>query len=141
MNKLLPDWVKKYVGIPFVEYGRDASGCDCWGLLCLVSLNEFDIRVPLFAGETWSSNRDTKKIARLMLANAGDWVEVPPGEEQCGDGVWLTMCGVPSHVGVVVARGMMLHLERGCDAVVERYDSILWRNKIKGFYRYAPTGA
>lgn len=36
----------KYLSIPYKQLGRDVSGCDCWGLLCLVIKNEYGITIP-----------------------------------------------------------------------------------------------
>jgi cell wall-associated NlpC family hydrolase len=64
------------------------------------------------------------------------WLEVERGVEQAGDVVLLRLRGLPVHVGIIVARGWMLHVEAKVDSVVERFDGLEWRNRILGIYRH-----
>lgn len=41
-------WAEKYVGLPFVDGGRDWKGCDCWGLVKLILQTECGIEVPSY---------------------------------------------------------------------------------------------
>ena len=60
------------------------------------------------------------------------------GDEHPGDGVLLRVMGRPIHVGVVVARGWMLHIEKNCDSLIERYaGGSRWERRVLGFYRHA----
>ena len=45
--------------------------------------------------------------------------------------------GQPMHVGVVVAAGRFLHVDRGIATCVDRLDSIRWWRRLLGAYRYA----
>lgn len=37
---------KKYLSIPYKPLGRDWSGCDCWGLLCMIAKSEWNVTLP-----------------------------------------------------------------------------------------------
>ncbi len=64
------------------------------------------------------------------------WLEVERGAEQAGDVVLLRLRGLPIHVGLVVARGWMLHVEAKVDSVLERFDGLEWRRRVLGTYRH-----
>jgi cell wall-associated NlpC family hydrolase len=123
----------KYIGIPFVDHGRTMEGCDCWGLVRLIYSQEFGIELDDL-GPLYQSTLDADGMRRLSIVQLPRWekVEVP----QVGDGVLLQVKGVPIHVGVIVSDNQMIHVEHGLDAVVERFDTALWGQRVRGFYRY-----
>ena len=123
---------EKYVGIPFRDHGRDAGGCDCWGLVRLVYREQFGIELSDI-GPLYRDTRDIGGMVQVYYDQAPKWDEVKaPG---AGDVVLLNVMNAPVHVGVVIAPGLMLHVERGLDAVVERFDGSVWKNRVRGFYR------
>lgn len=124
----------KYVGIPFVEKGRDFSGLDCWGLIRLVYMEQLGIVLPVFDEYTLE---DKQVVDSLISGNMDPWKEVPEGEEQVGDGLLMELIRRP-HIAVVVspASGLMLHTERVYGARIQDYRSSEYRNRLRGFYRY-----
>ena len=40
------------------------------------------------------------------------------------------------HIGLVIKEGEMLHTAPDDTAIVERYDGLFWRNRIRGFYTW-----
>lgn len=148
----LPSWPTPYIGTPFRELGRDDSGCDCWGLLRLVLRREKGIEVPVYGGIGYEAACDREELKRFMRGQIVEhWAPVwerqqdtprdaLPTGEQAFDGIWLRPHGMrqPVHVGLVVVPGVMLHIEHGCDAVVEDYyDQLRWRHRVVGIYRHA----
>jgi cell wall-associated NlpC family hydrolase len=125
--------VRAYVGIPFRERGRDRSGCDCWGLVRLVLAERFNLQLPSLDG--YASVRDRRHIQGLIEGDLPAWSEVS-GQERPGDVVLLAIGGRPLHVGLVVMLGTMLHIERGIDACLERYDRLPWCRRVLGVYRH-----
>lgn len=39
-------WTDDYVGLPYLDFGRDRNGLDCWGLYMLIIKEQFGIDVP-----------------------------------------------------------------------------------------------
>jgi len=130
-----PSWVADYVGLPFKEHGRGRDGMDCWGLCRTVLAERFGLHLPAYV-EGYASTEDAKDIARIIRGEMAPWRPVPAGAERPGDVALIRMLNHPMHVGVVVARGWMLHIEEGIDACLERYDGSKWRRRLIGIYRH-----
>ncbi|MBU6475066.1 MAG: C40 family peptidase [Alphaproteobacteria bacterium] len=131
----VPIWAGRYIGLPFKGHGRDRSGLDCWGLARLVMAEQFGLALPSHA-EAYQRTTQTELIAELIAREAQKWKIVPSGQEQCGDVIVLRVRGRPMHVGLVLGDRQMLHIERGIDSVIERYNGPHWAERIAGFYRY-----
>lgn len=134
----LPSWAAPYVGLPWREMGRDRAGLDCWGLFRLVMGERFGIALPAYDGLGWGETAKAE-LGRFMRAAAErpEWLAIDPGLEREGDGVLLRAAGAPIHVGLVLAPGLMLHIEQDIDSCVERYDRAHWAPRVIGFYRHA----
>jgi len=129
------NWTHKYVGVPFRSQGRDARGCDCWGLVRLIYWLELQIELPLY-GEISAtdliavSNNITEGYQREQWHS----VEQPHefdvavmryyGKKQVG------------HVGVMVSQNELIHTERGFDAAIVPLTHMTIRNRIVGFRRH-----
>lgn len=128
-------WTNDYVGLPWRERGRDRTGIDCWGLVRLVLLDQCRIDLPSYA-EDYASPLEQAEVAALIEGRPAGLVgQVSPGCEQPFDLILLRDGGLPSHVGIVAAPRLMLHVRRGQDSAVEPYDGALWRSRVVGFYR------
>lgn len=73
-----------------------------------------------------------KRTARIQKKLSELAVEVETPEE--GDVVIFK--GRPWHIGLVVAPGQMIHSYQGGTSCIEDYNSIRWKSRIEGFYRY-----
>lgn len=107
-------WAIPYVGIPFMDGGRDRAGCDCWGLVRLVYAEVLGIDLPSY-GEI--AARDVVAATRQIrdASAAAPWVPVA-GPAQPMD--VLVMAGRPLHVGVMVDARRVLHVEAATAAVI-----------------------
>lgn len=127
---------EKYVGIPFKDKGRDQSGTDCWGLIRLVFKTEKSVDLPDLSGD-YEDTHDCAGINATYIKEAQSrWKPVEAGKEKPMDVAVFKIKGMPMHVGIVLSRKRFLHVSRGMDSVIDRYDSLRWRNRIEGFYRY-----
>lgn len=110
----LTGWSAPYVGIPFLDGGRDRAGCDCWGLVRLVYAEVLGIDLPSY-GEI--AARDVVAATRQIreASAARPWVPVA-GPAQPMD--VLVMAGRPLHVGVMLDARRVLHVEAATAAVI-----------------------
>ena len=126
-------WANGYVGLPWLEHGRDARGLDCWGLVRLVYEEQFGIDLPSLS-DGYEDTVDGDSISSLYAAERCDWIERPGPSP--GDAVVFRIVGIPLHVGVVVDARSFLHawVERG--TCLDRLTSPAWRPRVLGFYRH-----
>ena len=131
----IPFWAGHYIGLPFKERGRDAMGLDCWGLVRLVLHEQLNIQVPSYA-HYYASSTSEKQIGPLVRRETLRWKQVAVEAAECGDVLILRMRGQPMHAAFVLNNRYMLHIERGINSVMERYDSLRWKNRIVGVFRH-----
>lgn len=131
-------WAAAYVGLPFVDGGRDRRGVDCWGLVRLVYAAERGIDLPSY-GEI--SAADLLALARAFTAGAqgAHWPETlhphpfDVAVMRSGQG----HRGIV-HVGVMVDARRVLHVERATDSVIVPITHHSVAGRIMGFRRYVP---
>ena len=130
--------LSKYIGLEFKEGGRDWSGVDCYGLMGLFLRTEFNILIDDCSDEydslDYSEPAVREQISGLLDGGMDDWQ--PVYEQQAYDGILLSIAGRPLHVGIVIDKRYMLHIEKGINACLERYDTAQWKSRIIGFYRH-----
>lgn len=142
MSKLsehIPTWASRYIGIPFLEHGRSREGLDCWGLVRLVYAERFGIHLPSLA-EGYAGVDDSAGLAGVVVqerAISGHWKPITLDESSVGDVVLFRMSGDLWHVGLMVARGQMLHVWRRVNSCVERINTPNWTPRLFGVHRYA----
>jgi hypothetical protein len=62
------------------------------------------------------------------------WSE--PQDQREFDVIILNVFGRPMHVGVVTKNGFMIHCSKDTNTVHEKYTSMSWKGRVKGFGRY-----
>ena len=124
-----------YVGTKFKNRGRTKEGVDCWGLVRLIYAEQFAIELPSYDDE-YNSSHNISETREAIEEHSKEWINIEPGQERAGDVIVMKLSGYPTHVGMVLTNGKMLHIIEGTDAVVENYHSRLWQHRIVGFYRH-----
>jgi hypothetical protein len=126
-------WHNKYIGIPFLDKGRDINGIDCWGLVRLVYKQEYHIDLPNFS--TNYEADDTEQMRDLLAQYKEGWEKIDAPTEGCI--VLFNILGVESHMGIAVSSTHFLHARDRYDSAIESFESVAWRNRITGFYKYS----
>ena len=131
----MKEWISEYIGIPFLDHGRDpAKGLDCCGLVVPVLEAPSSKQLPLPTG-AYSSALDHGSVSYLIdtaipLIGA-EKVNTP----QDGDIALIKFSGQPVHTGVFVGEGCVLHARRALGVVCEKLDGPHLRGKVEGIYR------
>jgi cell wall-associated NlpC family hydrolase len=126
--------ISKFIGIPFVNGGRDYSGCDCWGLVKLIYKELANIDLP----EYHISCHDTAKISTAVNMSRRDWVKLAAPEVPCLVVMYLDRENpiMPSHVGVYVGNGEFIHTIEKQNSRIEKTSHLFYKNIIEGYYAY-----
>ena len=132
----VPFWVGHYIGLTFIEHGREAkSGLDCWGLYRLVLGEQFGLALPSYHA-AYISTKDGEKLSEIITAESAKWRPITAGSEKLGDAVILRLRGHPMHIGLVIGDGQMLHIENKIDSAIESYTGPRWKNRVVAFFRH-----
>lgn len=136
-QQLRPDCfdLSRFVGIPFKIGGRDFSGCDCWGLVCLFYENILNVKLDPYEG-CYVDAEDLEGIGKILEWEQKNWRKICLQSAQFGD-VLLLSTRFVCHVGIFLDRARMLHSAPGKDSCIERLSSAIWASRIVGVYRLA----
>jgi cell wall-associated NlpC family hydrolase len=124
------EFVRRIVGTPWVRWRSDFGGCDCYG--CIVLWHREVLGIEL-------GGVPETDIATGFSAARG-WVECTPEAGATCFMAWRR--GAPTHCGILLAGGMVLHSE-GCQETPGNVRMTRMRalERIYGeirFYRYEP---
>lgn len=131
-------WTQRYVGIPFKSGGRDATGCDCYGLVRLILNNEYHIKLPCLS--EYNDALNSSELKPLFDKNipllCADKITYP---EETAVALIRTHSGMYTHVGLYAGDEYIIHVRCKTGCVLERIDSPVLRNRIEGWYRVDKT--
>lgn len=128
--------VDKYIGVPFVDGGRDIHGADCWGLLCLIYKDLFDVELPDYSISAF----DTEEVVKTMSyeSKVHNWCEVE--DYQAGDIIAMAMhpryTDMVNHVGLFLGRSSFIHTQKTTGAIISPVNHMVYGQRIQGAYRW-----
>lgn len=129
-------WSNRFVGIPFESLGRAATGCDCWGLACIIYREELGISLPDYLG-AYTSVDERGEIAALIAGEETSPLWVPVAGPAVAFDVAVFKRGrLSSHIGVVIRHGVMIHMQAEDCAKVESYQAGTWGRRLSGHWRH-----
>ena len=129
---------RKYIGIPFVDGGRDFSGVDCYGVIVLVYREE---GIKLWDTADYNLKEQTHSKENLMLSNYHkDWVKVDDNDLKELDILLFNMDedfpDIPTHVALYIGEGKLLHCMRGHPIHIVKLKNSPMMRYFQGAYRY-----
>ena len=128
-------WSNEYINIPFVEHGRERKGCDCWGLARIIYKEQLNVDLPALL--EYKNTHDSQAIADLYENEHIGWQEIPLGQEKEFDILVFKILGLPTHIGIVINKGVMIHCEYGTGTHITEYNrDFQWKKRLAGVYRY-----
>jgi len=126
--------MQRYIGIPFIEKGRDRKGLDCWGLLRLVYKDFLKVDLPSYIDDYTKIENRTKLTYLIKQGIQEDWISVQDPIKF--DGALLRILGTETHVGVMINSKDMLHVHIGTETCIENVHSRKWKHQLIGFFRH-----
>ena len=128
-------WSDRFVGLPYLDLGRDRDGCDCWGLACIIYREELSISLPDYLG--YANTDERAEIAALVSGATTSPLWVPVNGQAMAFDIALFRRGrLTSHVGIVISHGLMIHMAEAEMARVEHYTSGHFAPRLVGHYRH-----
>jgi murein DD-endopeptidase / murein LD-carboxypeptidase len=131
---MMYEWVKNYIGIPFVSNGRTKEGCDCYGLVRLVLRNEYGVELPELSDD-YENALNVAETARLFAEQKPVLAVEKLQEAREMAVVVITEHGLPCHLGIVAGNGFVLHTGVKTGSVCQRAAHPGLRGRIEGYYR------
>lgn len=128
-------WTNDFVGIPYADMGRDRAGCDCWGLARLVYAERLEVDLPSYAGGYVSAEEQAEVSALIGQETEGSvWLTSPL--QNTFDLLVFRHGRHQSHIGIVVERGLMLHMATDDQSKLERFDQGRWKSRLVGAFSH-----
>lgn len=115
------------LGTPFRHQGRAPGvGLDCAGL-AVVALQSAGVEVRDYRG--YGRIPNDGRLRRAIDEQPG-LESVPVDKAEPGDVLLLRFAGVPAHIGILTAPGIMIHAYEQIGRVVEHRIDEAWRGQI-----------
>jgi cell wall-associated NlpC family hydrolase len=116
------------VGIKYTPYGRTIEGgLDCYGVAILY-LKSQGIQLPDLSN--YDADAKDKSDVKEILEHGIPHEKLDRPEKNCI--IELTVCGMPSHIGVYLDDGEFIHATKYGVAIEPLWR---WSKRIKGYYR------
>ena len=128
-------WAERYIGLPFIDHGRNFTGVDCWGLVRLIMQEECHIDIPSY-GET--SALDLQAVAGLVAKEKEiePWIYVHPTAVKPFDVVVMHRRREPIHIGIMATQKEIIHIEAKTDSVMVPLSHATIKFRRPTFYRH-----
>lgn len=125
--------INKYLGLPYLNMGRDIKGLDCWGLVMIIFNNEKGIDLPdttenydimwSYKGKDYFNNKYCERFIRVAVPEYMDIILIKNSK------------GICNHAGVMLDSKHFIHSAEKAGVVVSNIKDEIWKNRIEGFFK------
>ena len=129
-------WSDRYIGIPFQDHGRARTGCDCWGLAWLIYRDELGTTLPDYLGYTSAEEQAEVDALFNGAATSPLWHRITGPAAQPFDLALFRRGRLVTHLGIVVGRNLMIHVEGEDCAKIVNYSAGHWASRFSGHFRH-----
>lgn len=126
---IIPDYTD-LLGKPFAYHGRGPDSYDCWGLV-----REICNRGGIFLPDHISSAVPEEQ-GNGIKEDAEKYYRPVIDPEPLDIVLFQILPRYVTHCGVCVGNGRFVHIMSKISVAREELDSPMWKNKIRGFYRF-----
>jgi cell wall-associated NlpC family hydrolase len=120
--------VRKLIGVKYKPHGRTIEdGLDCYGVAILY-LKSQGIILPDIVN--YDVNKKDQSDIKILLEQGIPHKKLDMPEKNCI--IELTVCGMPTHIGVYLGEGEFIHATKYGVAVEPLWR---WQKRIRGYYR------
>mgnify|MGYP002519626807 CR=1 FL=1 len=128
--------INDFVGIPFVDGGRDMKGADCWGICELFYSRYLNRELPSY--KIGAFNYDEISDTMTTEIKTPRWVILDKPEPYCIALMKLGQTNVTvNHAGVILPHNKLLQAYLGTGSIIVDYTSQLWKRIIKFYIKPA----
>ncbi len=125
--------LSRYIGIPYKNHGRGYDGSDCMGIVYLFYRDVLGLTIPSYAAD-YGDAEDRHSVMAAINKNMPDWHRIDKPEYGCV--LVFKLLNLPIHTGIYIGNGDFIHGLSGTDSCIERLDSITWKHRLKGIFRW-----
>ena len=77
---------------------------------------------------------ESKKKFEKKPKRSKNWIKLDKPEPMCL--IMMNIAGHPVHIGLCLDETYMIHTLRGHNSAIEKHNSIKWKRRIEGFYKW-----
>ena len=123
------------IGVPFIDngYGFNDGGFHCWGLVW-----EIYRRLGIELVKNNVSCYNIPEIDEAIKKEQVRWKKVSIPSRYCVILMRINSPKIYNHLGVYIGNNRFIHCREGAGVCIDRLDSPVWKNNIRGLYEYNP---
>jgi len=116
----------------FSEDGQGPDFYNCWNF-CREVYKRAGRMLPFY--HEWICSIAARHSLIIKIKESDDFIRLENPELFCLVGIMYVPKHI-THIGVVIGRGRIIHINKTHGVIIERLDSLFMTKRIEGYYRY-----